>query len=57
MVRAPTDGGNDRPRLPRLHSPRLQAAARALGIAEPTARRWWAYARAWLIKEMRAAGR
>lgn len=35
----------------------LEEAARALGIAEPTARRWWAYARAWLIKEMRAAGR
>ncbi|MBM3854204.1 MAG: sigma-70 family RNA polymerase sigma factor [Verrucomicrobia bacterium] len=35
----------------------LEEAARALEIAEPTARRWWAYARAWLIKEMRAAGR
>ena len=33
----------------------LDEAARALGIAEPTARRWWAYARAWLIKEMGAA--
>jgi RNA polymerase sigma factor (TIGR02999 family) len=26
--------------------------ARTLGIAEPTARRWWAYSRAWLIEEM-----
>lgn len=30
----------------------LEEAAQALNIAEPTARRWWAYARAWLIKEM-----
>jgi RNA polymerase sigma factor (TIGR02999 family) len=34
----------------------LDEAARALGIAEPTARRWWAYARAWLLREMSAAG-
>ncbi|MSU49778.1 MAG: sigma-70 family RNA polymerase sigma factor [Opitutus sp.] len=34
----------------------LEEAAQALGIAEPTARRWWAYARAWLLKEMSAAG-
>ena len=33
----------------------LEEAALALHIAEPTARRWWTYARAWLIKEMRAA--
>lgn len=33
----------------------LEQAAQALGIAEPTARRWWAYARAALITEMRAA--
>lgn len=32
----------------------LDEAARALGIAEPTARRWWAYARAWLLKDMGA---
>jgi RNA polymerase sigma factor (TIGR02999 family) len=32
----------------------LDEAAQALGIAEPTARRWWAYARAWLINEMRS---
>lgn len=35
----------------------LEEAARVLDIAEPTARRWWAYARAWLIQEMRTAGR
>jgi RNA polymerase sigma factor (TIGR02999 family) len=35
----------------------LNESAQALDIAEPTARRWWAYARAWLLKEMRAAGR
>lgn len=35
----------------------LEEAAQALDIAEPTARRWWAYARAWLLKEMRAANR
>ena len=27
-------------------------AAQALGISEPTAVRWWAYARAWLFREM-----
>jgi len=32
----------------------LEEAANALDIAEPTARRWWAYARAWLLKEMSA---
>ena len=34
----------------------LEEAASALHIAEPTARRWWAYARAWLLKEMSAPG-
>jgi RNA polymerase sigma factor (TIGR02999 family) len=33
----------------------LEEAAAALEIAEPTARRWWAYARAWLLKEMSGA--
>lgn len=33
----------------------LQEAAQALGIAEPTARRWWVYARAWLLEEMSEA--
>jgi RNA polymerase sigma factor (TIGR02999 family) len=28
-------------------------AARTLGIAEPTANRWWAYARAWLHQEIK----
>ena len=31
---------------------KLDEAAEVLGVAEPTARRWWAYARAWLIAEM-----
>lgn len=34
----------------------LAEAAQVLDIAEPTARRWWAYARAWLIQEMRRPG-
>src|SRR6185503_2019710 len=29
-------------------------AATALGIAVPTAKQWWAYARAWLTVELRA---
>jgi len=33
----------------------LKEAAQSLGIAEPTAQRWWAYARAWLLEELRAA--
>ena len=33
----------------------LAEAARALDISEPTAQRWWAYARAWLSQELRAA--
>jgi len=32
-----------------------EEAAAALGIAVPTAKRWWAYARAWLAVEMRRA--
>lgn len=31
----------------------LEEAARSLDISLPTANRWWAYARAWLIQEMR----
>ena len=31
----------------------FQEAADALGIAVPTAKEWWAYARAWLSVEMR----
>ncbi len=29
-------------------------AATALGIAVPTAKQWWAYARAWLTDELRS---
>jgi len=32
-------------------------AATALGIAVPTAKQWWAYARAWLTVELRAERR
>jgi len=32
----------------------FEEAAAALGIAVPTAKQWWAYARAWLTVEMRA---
>jgi RNA polymerase sigma factor (TIGR02999 family) len=32
-------------------------AAAALGIAVPTAKQWWAYARAWLTVELRGDGR
>jgi len=31
-----------------------EEAAQALGISEPTAKRWWAYARTWLYREIRA---
>jgi len=31
----------------------FQEAATALGIAVPTAKQWWAYARAWLTVELR----
>lgn len=30
----------------------LEEAAEALGISTPTAKRWWAFARAWLFREM-----
>jgi RNA polymerase sigma factor (TIGR02999 family) len=29
----------------------LEEAAGVLGVSEPTAKRWWAYARAWLFEE------
>ncbi|MBL9134417.1 MAG: RNA polymerase subunit sigma [Verrucomicrobiales bacterium] len=35
----------------------FEEAAAALGIAVPTAKQWWAYARAWLTVEMRSAAR
>ena len=31
----------------------IEEAAAALGIAAPTAKKWWAYARAWLAVELR----
>lgn len=31
----------------------IEQAAEQLGISEPTAKRWWAYARAWLYEAMR----
>jgi RNA polymerase sigma factor (sigma-70 family) len=34
----------------------FEEAAGVLGIAVPTAKQWWAYARAWLRVEMRGAG-
>ena len=33
----------------------VEEAAQTLGISEPTAKRWWAYARAWLFQEIRPA--
>jgi len=32
----------------------MEQAAAVLGISEPTAKRWWAYARAWLYEECKA---
>ncbi len=31
----------------------LEQAAAVLGVSEPTAKRWWAYARAWLFEEFK----
>lgn len=31
-----------------------EEAAEALGISEPTAKRWWAYAKTWLFREISA---
>lgn len=33
----------------------FEETAASLGIAVPTAKQWWAYARAWLLVEMRSA--
>ena len=33
---------------------KIEEAAEVLGISEATAKRWWAYARAWLLSEMNA---
>jgi RNA polymerase sigma factor (TIGR02999 family) len=32
----------------------IEEAAHALGISEPTAKRWWIYARTWLYRKMKA---
>ncbi len=34
----------------------LEQAAVALNISEPTAKRWWAYAKAWLYRELKRGG-
>ena len=31
----------------------IEEAAQALGISEPTAKRWWTFARTWLYQEIR----
>ena len=31
-------------------------AAKVMNVSEPTAKRWWAYAKAWLFREMQAVG-
>jgi len=33
---------------------KINEAAEVLGISEATAKRWWAYARAWLFNEINA---
>jgi RNA polymerase sigma factor (TIGR02999 family) len=35
---------------------KLEPAAQVMNISEPTAKRWWAYAKAWLFREMTAEG-
>ena len=32
----------------------IEEAAHTLGISEPTAKRWWTYARTWLYREIKA---
>lgn len=32
----------------------IEEAARALGISAPTAKRWWTYARTWLLREIKS---
>ena len=34
-----------------------EEAAQVLNISEPTAKRWWAYARAWLFNEIKKSER
>ncbi|MEY4940757.1 MAG: hypothetical protein RIQ93_2492 [Verrucomicrobiota bacterium] len=31
----------------------IEECGHALGVSEPTAKRWWAYARAWLLEEIK----
>jgi hypothetical protein len=31
----------------------MEEAAKVIGLSEPTAKRYWAYARAWLYREIR----
>ena len=33
-----------------------EQAAKVMNVSEPTAKRWWAYAKAWLFREMQAGG-
>jgi len=33
----------------------IEETARVLGISEPTVKRWWTYARAWLLTEIQAS--
>jgi RNA polymerase sigma factor (TIGR02999 family) len=33
----------------------IEEAAKVLGVSAPTGKRWWAYARAWLYREIAAA--
>ena len=35
---------------------KIEEAAQMLGVSEPTAKRWWAYARAWLFREIQSQG-
>jgi len=33
-----------------------EQAAKVMNVSEPTAKRWWAYSKAWLFREMQAGG-
>jgi RNA polymerase sigma factor (TIGR02999 family) len=35
----------------------LEQAAKVMNISEPTAKRWWAYAKAWLFREMQTSAK
>ena len=34
----------------------IEQAAKVMNVSEPTAKRWWAYAKAWLYREMGESG-